>query len=119
MPRSLPSPWYLLKWIMVCMFIPSVAYDCVYIHSYIHTGTDFEIDLMIKTTNGTGTGEIDLVILTVDGIPLGENELLLPQQPGSYSSKWTVTAAPDPNCDPSQGFCEMWLPGNYTVQIGT
>lgn len=27
-------------------------------------------------------------------------------------------AQPDSNCDPSQGPCEMWLPGNYTVEIG-
>ncbi len=80
-------------------------------------GDDFEIDLMFTTTNGTGTGEVALNIETVDGMPLGDTELALPEQPGSYGVKWTVTAAPDPNCDPSQGFCEMWLPGNYTVIV--
>ena len=82
------------------------------------TGSDFEIDLSFSTVNGTGTGEIDLEIDTVDGIPLGQNNLWEPQPPGSGNAKWTVTAAQDPDCDPTQGPCEMWLPGNYTVKVG-
>ena len=68
--------------------------------------------------NGTGTGEYSLLINTVDGIPVGQNFLTEPQQPGSYNIGWDVKAAPDPDCDPTQGPCEMWLPGNYTIEIG-
>ncbi len=71
-----------------------------------------------QTVNGTGTGEIDLEIITADGVPLGQNSILLPQAAGSYDAKYTVSAKPDPNCDPSQGPCEMWIAGNYTVKIG-
>jgi hypothetical protein len=35
-----------------------------------------------------------------------------------YPQTVKLKAQPDPHCDPSQGFCEMWLPGNYTVKIG-
>lgn len=85
---------------------------------YACTGSDFEIDMSFQTVNGTGTGEVALEILTVDNIPLGDSQLLLPQDPGSYNAKWTVTAEADPDCDPTQGPCEMWLPGNYTVTVG-
>ena len=61
---------------------------------------------------------IDLNIDTVDHMPLGDSLLMEPQDPGTYNVKWTVTAAPDPNCDPTQDFCEMWLPGNYTANVG-
>lgn len=70
------------------------------------------------TVNGTGTGEDSLFIATVDGVPLGQSFLTEPQQPGIYAVTWDVRAAPDSNCDPSQGPCEMWLPGKYTVEIG-
>lgn len=70
------------------------------------------------TVNGTGTGEYDLSIRTVDGIPLGQSFLNEPQQPGVYTVSWSVTAAPDDDCDPTEGPCEMWLPGNYTVNVG-
>ena len=68
--------------------------------------------------NGTGTGSYSLFIKTVDGIPIGENFLTEPMDPGTYTPNWGVKAAPDPDCDPTQGPCEMWEPGNYTVQIG-
>ena len=29
-----------------------------------------------------------------------------------------LKAEADPDCDPSQGPCEEWLPGNYTVIVG-
>ena len=74
--------------------------------------------LNFTTLNGTGTGEISLLINTKDGIPLGQRVLSEPLDPGTYTDEWKVTAAPDPNCDPTQGPCEMWLPGNYSVQIG-
>lgn len=68
--------------------------------------------------NGTGTGEYSVLIKTVDGIPLSEGDLKEPQPPGKYNIGWSVKAAPDPNCDPTQGPCEAWVPGNYTVEIG-
>ena len=71
-----------------------------------------------NTTNGTGTGEIVLEIKTQDGIPLAQSELNEPQQPGTYSVKWKGEASPDPDCDPTQGPCEMWLPGNYSMEVG-
>lgn len=81
-------------------------------------GSAFEITMSFKTLNGTGTGEIILVIHTQDGIPLGQTHLTEPQQPGTYNVKWDGSAEPNPNCDPTQGPCEMWLPGNYSVETG-
>ena len=82
-------------------------------------GTEFKIEMLFMTKNGTGTGEIDLDIDTVDGIPVGENELEEPLPPGTYNVTWTAKAKPDPKCDPTQEPCEEWVPGNYTVHVGT
>lgn len=71
-----------------------------------------------KTINGTGTGEIALEIRTADGIPISDSHLTTPQDPGTYSVSWKAKAEPDSNCDPSQGPCEMWIPGNYTAISG-
>ncbi len=71
-----------------------------------------------KTINGTGTGEISLNIETQDLIPIGQSELFIPQNPGTYNVTWNASAKPDPNCDPTQGPCEMWIPGNYSVEVG-
>ena len=75
--------------------------------------------MLFQTQNGTGTGEIDLLINTQDGLPVGENELNEPLKPGTYNVTWSAKAKADPNCDPTQGPCEMWLPGNYTANVGT
>lgn len=37
---------------------------------------------------------------------------------GTYDGTFSLKAEPDPNCDPTQGPCEQWLPGDYTVKIG-
>jgi len=37
---------------------------------------------------------------------------------GTYKQTIKLKAKPNPNCDPDQGLCEMWLAGNYTVKIG-
>ena len=79
-------------------------------------GSRFEISMAFKTMNGTGTGEIRLEIHTQDGIPLGQSQLSEPIDPGTYHVKWDADASPDPNCDPTQGPCEMWLTGNYTAE---
>jgi hypothetical protein len=68
--------------------------------------------------NGTGTGEIAIDIDTVDNIPLGDSFLNLPQPAGKYSTKISLKAEQDPNCDPSQGPCESWEPGLYKVTMG-
>lgn len=39
------------------------------------------------------------------------------QPAGNYSKQFNLKAEPDPDCDPTQGPCEQWLPGNYTVKI--
>lgn len=85
---------------------------------YTFTGSDFEITASYKTVKGTGTGEIQLLIRTQDGLPLGQSNLIDPQDPGSYTVKWDGSAKPDPNCDPTQGPCETWAPGNYSVEVG-
>ena len=71
-----------------------------------------------ESKNGTGTGMIAMGVRTIDGIPIGDTELSFPQAPGTYSVKWTGEVAPDPDCDPTRGPCEMWYPGNYTVIVG-
>ena len=84
----------------------------------LRAGSTFKIVLDFISKNGTGTGEINLIINTVDGIPLGDAELMDNLAPGSYSMSWKVDAKRNPNCDPTQGPCEEWLAGNYTVNIG-
>ena len=37
---------------------------------------------------------------------------------GTYNGQFKLKAEPDPDCDPTQGPCEQWLPGDYTVKIG-
>lgn len=49
----------------------------------------------------------------------GENTILKPVPAGqSVNGGGKIRAAPDPNCDPTQNMCEMWLPGNYSVVLG-
>ena len=75
--------------------------------------------MLFETHNGTGTGEIDLLIKTQDKIPVGKNTYVQPMVgPKDYMVTWNYTAKPDPNCDPTKGPCEQWLPGNYTVSVG-
>lgn len=81
-------------------------------------GSSFQIIGTYMTKKGTGTGEIVISITTQDGIPLGNSLLVLPQNPGNYSVSAKGEAKPDPDCDPTQGPCEMWLPGNYSVDLG-
>lgn len=77
----------------------------------------FTAELEYTSVNGTGTGEIEIDIETVDKIPLGDAFLNLPQAPGNYAVKVTIKAEPDPDCDPTQGPCEGWLPGLYKVSM--
>ena len=84
----------------------------------LFAGGDFEIMMNFTTVKGTGTGEYSVLIKTVDGIPLGQSTLTEPKLPGTYEIDWKVSAAPDPDCDPTQGPCETWQPGNYSVAVG-
>lgn len=68
--------------------------------------------------NGTGTGEVSIFITTVDQIPLGSADYMAAAKPGSYGAKWTLKAAPDPSCDPTQQPCEQFLPGVYVAEVG-
>ncbi|XP_013414049.1 countin-1-like [Lingula anatina] len=80
-------------------------------------GTSFIVDIEYTSKNGTGTGELVIELDTVDGIPVASAFLQQKQPPGTYGSKITIHAKPDPDCDPTQGPCEMWLPGTYIVKI--
>ncbi|XP_067942305.1 countin-3-like [Watersipora subatra] len=81
-------------------------------------GTTFNVNVMIDTVNGTGTGEMDVDVETLDGVPLGSSFLLEAQAAGShYNAKVQINATPDPSCDPMSQPCENWLPGNYTVTV--
>lgn len=78
----------------------------------------FMIGYTFVSKNGTGTGEMYVGIKTVDGVPVENSFLMLPLKPGVYSSNIELDAQPDPDCDPSQGPCESWLPGKYQVEMG-
>ncbi|KAL4237230.1 hypothetical protein ACF0H5_001949 [Mactra antiquata] len=77
----------------------------------------FQIAFEYVSKNGTGTGEISLECVTVDGIPVGDAFLHELAPAGTYNGVFQLKAEPDPNCDPTQGPCEQWLPGDYTVKI--
>lgn len=85
--------------------------------SAVPRGSTFNISVAFSTKNGTGTGEIDVLIHTQDHIPLGQSELMKPKDSGTYHVFWLVKAEADADCDPTQGPCEMWLPGNYSVEV--
>lgn len=78
----------------------------------------FTINLNYLSNNGTGTGELYIGVKTVDRIPVEDSFLLEASNPGQYQAQIRLNAIPDPQCDPTQGFCEEWLPGTYVVQTG-
>ena len=77
----------------------------------------FTVQVSYSSKNGTGTGELFIGVKTNDGLPLESSFLLEAQKPGMYNTNIEIDAQPDPDCDPSQGPCEEWLPGLYPVQI--
>ncbi|XP_045164928.2 countin-1-like [Mercenaria mercenaria] len=77
----------------------------------------FDISFEYVSKNGTGTGQISLDLDTVDGIPLGQSFLHELAPAGTYDGTFKLNAEPDPDCDPTAGPCEQWLPGNYTVKM--
>lgn len=81
-------------------------------------GTKFNAVLNYVSMNGTGTGELEIAIKTVDGIDLGNSFLIESLAPGKYEEKISIKTDPDPDCDPTQEECELWLPGLYFVEIG-
>jgi len=80
-------------------------------------GQTFSIDFTYVSLNGTGTGEMIVDIHCPDHIPLGAGFLLEAKKAGTYSERISVKAEPDPECDPTQGPCEQWLPGTYNVTV--
>ncbi|XP_060605404.1 countin-1-like [Ruditapes philippinarum] len=77
----------------------------------------FDISFEYDSKNGTGTGQILLEVLTVDKIPIAQAFLHELAPAGTYDGTFKLQAQPDPNCDPTAGPCEQWLPGDYTVKI--
>ncbi|XP_071080031.1 countin-3-like [Haliotis cracherodii] len=75
------------------------------------------INFSYTSKNGTGTGEIVVLVETLDGLPIEDSFLNQKSPAGTYPTRMTLKAEPDPNCDPSQGPCEQWLPGNYTLRV--
>ncbi|KAH9507671.1 hypothetical protein Btru_053424 [Bulinus truncatus] len=75
------------------------------------------LNINFVSRNGTGTGEIYLFIQTVDQIPVEAAWLQEPLKAGQYSLNIELDAEPDPDCDPTQDFCEEWLPGQYVATI--
>lgn len=65
-------------------------------------GTEFAVDVEYVSVNGTGTGELYIGVKTIDGIPLEDSFLIVAQPAGKYSTRITVKAEPDPDCDPTQ-----------------
>jgi len=90
----------------------------IYVHERMSHAGHFKFPMTYVSKNGTSTGEVGIFVDTVDGIPVEDVELNMPQAPGMYSVEWNLRAEPNPNCDPSQGPCENWLPGLYNVSIG-
>ena len=87
-------------------------------HLYMYITGHFKFPMTYVSKNGTSTGEVGIFIDTADGIPVEDVQLNMPQVPGTYNVEWNLKAEPNPNCDPSQGPCENWLPGLYNATIG-
>ncbi|MCI3311102.1 saposin domain-containing protein, partial [Escherichia coli] len=77
------------------------------------------ISFTLQSQNGTGTGELILFVRTVDGIPVEDSILMKASSPSEFpmTQNFVLDAEPDPDCDPTQDFCENWLPGNYTLIV--
>lgn len=77
------------------------------------------ITFTIQSKNGTGTGEMIITVKTVDGIPVQEGLLMQAASASQFPApqKFTLKAEPDPSCDPTQQFCEQWVPGTYVLRV--
>lgn len=78
---------------------------------------EFDVSFEYLSKNGTGTGMLAISVDTVDGIPLGDDFLNFAQPAGTYDGTIKLNAKEDPDCDPTQGPCETWEPGNYTIHL--
>ena len=78
----------------------------------------FQFPLQYFSLNGTGVGEFAVYVETVDGVPVQDTQLNFAHPPGTHVVFLNVETKPDPNCDPSQGPCEKWLPGLYNATVG-
>lgn len=65
-------------------------------------GTTFTIDLLVASSNGTGTGEIVIDIRCPDRVPTGSTFLYEAKKPGTYHETFSFKAARDPKCDPTE-----------------
>ncbi|CAF3984870.1 unnamed protein product [Rotaria sordida] len=81
------------------------------------TGSTIDVNMVFVTKNGTGTGEMIIMIQTVDKIPLASGFLLEAKQPGTYGERITIDTTADPDCDPTEKQCELWLEGTYNVTV--
>ncbi|XP_076463460.1 countin-3-like [Babylonia areolata] len=77
------------------------------------------ISFTISSKKGTGTGELILFVETVDGIPVENGFLLMAQNATAFPvpQAYTLKAEPNPDCDPTQQMCEMWVPGDYVLKV--
>lgn len=113
------DPIYLCELLKVCPIMDNGDAKITQLTVSPASGPQGPRDITIGyiSKNGTGTGELAVEIMTVDGVPVGDSFLQAPQPAGSYNQTIKLKATEDPNCDPSQGPCEAWLPGNYTVKV--
>lgn len=113
------DPIYLCELLNTCPVFDQGDASITFLGVTPHSGPQGEKQIQFAYTskNGTGTGEMLVEIATVDGIPVGNSFLQEPKAAGSYNQTVTVKAEPDPDCDPTQGPCERWLPGTYTVLV--
>ncbi|ESO94238.1 hypothetical protein LOTGIDRAFT_189496 [Lottia gigantea] len=113
------DPFYFCELVKVCPIFENGDAEITELSVTPASGPQGQKTIAFSYTskNGTGTGEMIVVVETVDGLPI-ETGFIHDQQPaGSYPSQFNLKAEVDPNCDPTQGFCEQWLPGNYTVRV--
>ncbi|XP_065180457.1 countin-1-like [Sycon ciliatum] len=113
------DPIYFCELLKVCKIVDNgdAKFTSLEVHPATgRRGRTFAIAFDWTTTNGTGTGEIVIEVITLDHLPVGTGNLIEPQQPGSYSGTASLSTD-NSGCDPSQGPCEQWLPGQYTVKV--
>ncbi|KAL8622934.1 hypothetical protein ACOMHN_027055 [Nucella lapillus] len=77
------------------------------------------IAFTISSKNGTGTGELILSVQTVDGIPVEDGLLMMATNSSGFPipEAFSLKAEPNPDFDPSQEMCEMWVPGDYVLRV--
>jgi len=89
--------------------------------SELAAGPPVTLSFTYDSKNGTSTGEIRIGVKTVDHQDLSFNSIYIADSTtgGSFKGSGQIqsTTPASPSCDPTQGTCEMWLPGVYTASI--